>query len=72
MDYIGYHTTNGYNKKASQIAKTNADVVRYSMLNGSDQLFAAKYKLYLPSEEELRAEIETQNNTPEPVFHSRL
>ena len=28
MDYVGYHTTNGYNKKASQIAKTNADVVQ--------------------------------------------
>lgn len=26
----------------------------------SEQLFASKYKLYLPSEEELRAEIEAQ------------
>ena len=26
----------------------------------NEQLFASKYKLYLPSEEELRAEIETQ------------
>lgn len=25
-----------------------------------EQLFASKYKLYLPTEEELRAEIETQ------------
>jgi len=32
-------------------------VVRYSVLNGQEQLFASKYKLVLPSEEELRAEL---------------
>lgn len=32
-------------------------VVRYSVLNGSEQLFASRYKLVLPSEEELRAEL---------------
>ncbi len=32
-------------------------VVRYSVLNGHEQLFASKYKLVLPSEEELRAEL---------------
>ena len=44
-------------------------VVRYSVLNGSEQLFASKYRLVLPSEEELRLElqrdredIETQKN----------
>lgn len=36
------------------------DIARYSILKGNEQLFASKYKLYLPSEEELRAEIETQ------------
>ena len=41
-------------------SETNADIARYSLLNGSDQLFAAKYRLYLPTDEELRAEIETQ------------
>ncbi len=35
-------------------------IARYSVLHGNEQLFASKYKLYLPSEEELRAEIETQ------------
>lgn len=39
---------------------TDEDIARYSILNGNEQLFASKYKLYLPSEEELRAEIETQ------------
>jgi predicted nuclease of restriction endonuclease-like (RecB) superfamily len=32
-------------------------VVRYSVLNGSEQLFASRYKLVLPSEEALRAEL---------------
>ena len=41
-------------------AETNADVAKYSILHGNEQLFAAKYKLYLPTEEELRAEIERQ------------
>ena len=41
-------------------ADTDEDVARYSVMHGSEQLFASKYKLYLPTEEELRAEIETQ------------
>ena len=41
-------------------AETDEDVARYSILHDSDQLFAAKYRLYLPSEEQLRAEIEEQ------------
>jgi hypothetical protein len=32
-------------------------VVKYSILNGSEQLFATKYSLYLPTEQELIAEI---------------
>ena len=39
---------------------TDEDIARYSMMNGNEQLFASKYKLYLPTEEELKAEIETQ------------
>lgn len=39
---------------------TDEDIARYSILHGNEQLFATKYKLYLPTEEELRAEIETQ------------
>ena len=35
-------------------------VVQYSVLNESRQLFASRYRLYLPSEEELRAEIERE------------
>lgn len=39
---------------------TDADVARYSVLNGNEQLFATKYKTYLPTEEQLKAEIESQ------------
>ena len=34
----------------------------YSVLHDNDQLFAAKYKTYMPTDEELRAEIESQKN----------
>lgn len=40
--------------------ETDEDIARYSVLHGNEQLFASKYKLYLPTEEQLRAEIETQ------------
>lgn len=39
---------------------TDSDVVRYSSLSKNEQLYASKYKLYLPTEEELRREIERQ------------
>lgn len=39
---------------------TDEDIARYSVMHGNEQLFASKYKQYLPTEEELRAEIETQ------------
>ncbi len=41
-------------------SETDEDIAKYSILNGNDQIFAAKYKLYLPTEEQLRAEIEKQ------------
>jgi len=41
-------------------AQKDASIVRYSVLNGSEQLFASKYKLVLPSEEELRAELDRE------------
>ena len=39
---------------------TDEDIAKYSILQGNEQLFASKYKLYFPTEEELRAEIEAQ------------
>ena len=41
-------------------SETDEDIARYSILHGNEHLFASKYKLYLPTEEELRAEIEAQ------------
>ena len=41
-------------------AETDSDVARYSTLAKNDQMFAAKYKLYLPDKEDLRREIERQ------------
>ncbi|MGN0070203.1 MAG: YhcG family protein [Atopobiaceae bacterium] len=40
--------------------ETDKDVAHFSVLNGSDQLFAAKYLTYLPTKEQLRDEIERQ------------
>lgn len=42
--------------------ETDEDIARYSVLHGNEQLFASKYKLYLPTEEELRKEIEIQKS----------
>ena len=39
---------------------TDADVARYSVLQGNEQLFTTKYKTYWPTEEQLKAEIESQ------------
>lgn len=43
-------------------ADTDEDIARYSILHGNEHLFASKYKLMLPSEDELRAEIQAQKN----------
>ena len=47
-------------QQAEIIYSTDDDIARYSVMHGNEQLFASKYKLYLPTEEELKAEIETQ------------
>lgn len=41
-------------------SETSEDIARYSVLNGSSQLFASKYLTFMPTEEELRHEIEMQ------------
>ena len=41
---------------------TDSTIARYSVLHENEQLFAAKYMTYMPSEEELRREIEQQSN----------
>ena len=39
-------------------SQQNESVIKYSILAESKQLFSSKYKLYLPTEEELKNEIE--------------
>lgn len=41
-------------------SKKNEAIARYSVLKESKQLFASKYMLYLPTEEELRRELERE------------
>jgi predicted nuclease of restriction endonuclease-like (RecB) superfamily len=41
-------------------AQTDASVVRYSVLHENEQMFASRYKLVLPSEDELRKELERE------------
>lgn len=40
--------------------ETDEDIARYSVLHDNDHLFASKYMLYMPTPEQLRAEIERQ------------
>ena len=46
-------------------AEKNKAIAKYSLLNDSKQIFAAKYKLYLPSEEELVRELEKERERVE-------
>jgi predicted nuclease of restriction endonuclease-like (RecB) superfamily len=41
-------------------AQKDESVVRYSVLQGNEQLFASTYRLVLPSEEELRVELDRE------------
>jgi predicted nuclease of restriction endonuclease-like (RecB) superfamily len=41
-------------------SETDSNIARYSVLKGSERLFATKYKLYLPSVKELQEEIEKE------------
>lgn len=51
-------------------AEKDETVVKYSILNDSRQLFAAKYMAYLPTEEELIAEIERERRLIEEQLSS--
>jgi predicted nuclease of restriction endonuclease-like (RecB) superfamily len=50
-------------------AKKNETIARYSVLNESKQLFASKYMLYLPTEEELQRELERERRLFEERQH---
>jgi len=46
-------------------ADKNEAVVRYTLPEGNRRIFASRYKLYLPTEEELAAELQRQRQTVE-------
>ena len=48
----------------------NTTIVKYSVLNESKQLFASKYKLYLPTEEELAKELEAERRQIECLWQN--
>jgi predicted nuclease of restriction endonuclease-like (RecB) superfamily len=50
-------------------AQKDESVVRYSVLEGHEQLFASKYQLILPSEEELRAELDRERARLDERLH---
>ena len=43
-------------------AETDEDIARYSVLHDNERLFMSKYLTYLPTKEQLKAEIEKQKN----------
>ena len=50
-------------------SEKNEAIARYSVLNDSEQLFASKYMLYLPTEEELQRELERELRLVEERQH---
>ena len=51
-------------------SQKNETIVKYSVLKESKQLFASKYKLYLPTEEELKNEV-NEEITKYNQYHSK-
>ena len=60
--YDDFKRTEGDNPTIGIVlcSETSKDIARYSILRDSDNLFAAKYMPLMPTEEELRREIEAQ------------
>ncbi len=58
---VGYYPTIGL----ILCSKRNEAIVKYSILNDNKNIFASKYLLYLPTEEELKREIEKERNMME-------
>jgi hypothetical protein len=64
----------GDNSTIGILLCTEADktIAKYSVLNESNQLFAAKYMPYLPTEEELVTEIKHQKEILKTQFGDEL
>lgn len=74
--YVNYYqremTTEGENPPIGIVlcADKSDAVVRYTLPEGNNQIFASRYKLYLPTEEELAAELQRERQAIE--MESRL
>ena len=61
--YVNYYTREMMNEGDNPpigilLCETKSDaVVRYTLPEGDRQIFASRYKLYLPTEDELKAEL---------------
>ena len=71
--YEDLHKLPGDNPTIGLILCTEkeATVVKYSVLNDSENLFASRYKLILPTEAELKAEIERERFLLEEIRQTR-
>jgi predicted nuclease of restriction endonuclease-like (RecB) superfamily len=49
-------------------ADKNDTMVKYSVISDNENLFAAKYKLYMPTEEELKRELEREQEVIERII----
>ena len=60
--YEDLHKVEGDNPTIGLIlcSEKNETIARYSVLKESQQLFATKYRLYLPTEEELAKELKRE------------
>jgi predicted nuclease of restriction endonuclease-like (RecB) superfamily len=64
--YVNYYTREMMNEGDSRsigiilCADKSESVVRYTLPEGNNQIFASKYKLYMPTEEELKRELEKE------------
>lgn len=69
--YVNYYqremTTEGENPPIGIVlcADKSDAVVRYTLPEGNNQIFASRYKLYLPTEEELAAELQRERQAIE-------
>jgi len=69
--YVNYYTREMMNEGDNPpigiilCADKSDAVVRYTLPEGNNQIFASRYKLYLPSEEELAAELMRERRTLE-------
>jgi hypothetical protein len=71
--YDDLHRGKGDNPTVGIIlcAAKDASFARYSVLHGSEQMFASRYKLVLPTEEELRLELIREQQLLEERFARR-